>query len=110
MQKKSQSKRKTPSTPPRAKRFVVDVTPGPFAPGTAFLRPGVWYSTDGASWSVATEEVHATDVLRARDERQLDALASTVMDEWEAQYEGSWAFCVSAVVRDRETGELRRKP
>lgn len=98
----------------RRKRFIVEATLGPLETEivTGMFHPGAWYIIDdGGGWGTSTMAVAAVDVMRASTERELDKLAGNVMDVWEETRPGHrWAFHVSTVVRDRQTGELRRKP
>ena len=102
------------TTKSRSKRFVVEATLGPLETEivTGMFRPGVWYRIDeGGGWGTSTVAISAGDVMRASTERELDKLAGNVMDAWEETRPGHrWAFHVSTVVRDRQTGGLRRKP
>jgi hypothetical protein len=99
---------------PRRKRFVVEATLGPLETEiiAGMFRPGEWYLIDEAGgWVVSELGLHEVAVLYAADERELDRIAENAMDVWEETRPGHrWAFHVSGVVRDRQTGELRRKP
>jgi hypothetical protein len=107
VQKSSKKKAK-----PRRKRFVVEATLGPLEVAKGMFTPGTWYVIDDfGGWALAETRVPSDDVMSAADERALDKLAENVMDVWEEMHPGRrWAFHVSTVVRERQTGELRRKP
>jgi len=74
--------------------------------------PGVWYLIDDCGgWVLSGLSVLDNEAMAAANERALDRQAGNVMDVWEEMHPGRrWAFHVSTVVRDRETGGLRRKP
>lgn len=107
MQKSSKKK-----TKPRRKRFVVEVALGPLEPSYGMFTAGTWYLLDDfGGFVISGVNVPDSEVMSAADERALDRLAENVMDVWEEMHPGRrWTFHVATVVRDRETGELRRKP